>query len=383
MGKVKSQEWMKNKREIFRLNNKNCKYFCVKLKKIILAPLEESFTTTTTTEQPTSTIETNPIEKEIAEAPLEITPSKTVVEPSSEVQNPPQVVSSIVSVVTEEPITPATKKPKKKKPKTPATTINPIPFEVQAITAVTPEPKVVMPVKVEAVTPGKFIVEPEKNFEEIYEVIEDSSEPEDDEEIALQDGNAISEPEYDFLSRQPTEFVEETYRVVNLKPSVVKRPKTTQKTSAKVVDAIHPTGLVTKSGGTQVNNGITTVHETSVIGTYISGKYAQVLQSTSSIINPGHKAKIQPSSTLRILKTAAPTTNKPPKYVSNEEYEESLVRTTRRPGQAPASFKNRIQNRKDSFVSEEIVTPSTVSGFKKPANGNANSSRRNGFAKKK
>lgn len=254
--------------------------------------------------------------------------------------------------------------------------MNPIPFEVKAITAVTPEPKVV---KVQAVTPGKFIVEPTKE-EETYEVIEESEEPEDEEEIILQDGNAISEPEYDFLSRQPTEFVEETYRVVNLKPSTVKKPKTSPKSTAKVVDAIHPTGLVTKSGGTVVNNGVTTVHETSVIGTYISGKYAQVLQSTSSII--ANKAKIQPSSTLRILKTAAPSGNKTPKLVSNEEDGEPLVRTTRRPGQAPSSFKNRIQNRKDSF--EEIVTPSTVSGYKKPnANGSGSSSRRSGFAKKR
>ncbi len=275
---------------------------------------------------------------------------------ASEIQSPP-IVSSIVSVASEEQFTPATKKPKKKKPKTTTTTPNPTPFEVQAITAVTPEPKII---KVEAVTPEK--------------VIEESASDEEEEEIILQDGNAISEPEYDFLSRQPTEFVEETYRVVNLRPSVVKRPKISHKTSSKAADAIHPTGLVTKSGGTQVNNGITTVHETSVIGTYISGKYAQVLQSTSSII----KGKIQPSSTLRILKTAAPSSNKTPKYGSNED-EESHVRVTRRPGQAPSSFKNRIQSRKDTYVQEEIVTPSAVTSFKKPGGGQ---SRRNGFGKK-
>lgn len=333
----------------------------------IAAPVKEE--PTTTTEQPTSIIETKPI----ADIPPEITPSKTVIEPSAE--------PLVSSVVTEEPYTPATKKPKKKKPKTTTSTANPIPFEVQAITAVTPEPKIVMPVKVEAVTPGKFIVEPEKQEEEVYEVVEDSAEPEDEEDIILQDGNAISEPEYDFLSRQPTEFVEETYRVVNLKPSVLKKPKISPKSTAKVVDAIHPTGLVTKSGGTVVNHGVTTVHETSVIGTYISGKYAQVLQSTSSIINGGHKAKIQPSSTLRILKTAAPSTNKTPKHVSNEDDGEPLVRTTRRPGQSPSSFKNRIQNRKDSF--EEIVTPSAVQSYKKPAGQAGSSSRRNGFAKKR
>lgn len=45
----------------------------------------------------------------------------------------------------------------------------------------------------------------------------------------------------------------------------------------------HPTGLVTSMGGTVVKDGLTTVHETSVLGTYISGKYAQVLQSTSHV----------------------------------------------------------------------------------------------------
>lgn len=60
-----------------------------------------------------------------------------------------------------------------------------------------------------------------------------------------------------------------------------------------------------------VKDGLTTVHETSVIGTYVSGKYAQVLQSTSHIIQPHHgKPKPTPSSSLRILKTAAPALGK-------------------------------------------------------------------------
>uniref|UniRef100_A0A4Y0BCV1 DUF4758 domain-containing protein n=1 Tax=Anopheles funestus TaxID=62324 RepID=A0A4Y0BCV1_ANOFN len=54
----------------------------------------------------------------------------------------------------------------------------------------------------------------------------------------------------------------------------------------------HPTGLVTTLGGTVVKEGVTTVHETSVIGTYISGKYAQVLQSTSHVIQ-GNKVERQ------------------------------------------------------------------------------------------
>nr|CAG4635286.1 EOG090X017N [Artemia franciscana] len=42
-------------------------------------------------------------------------------------------------------------------------------------------------------------------------------------------------------------------------------------------------GLVSKYGGTVIKHGVTTVHETSVIGTYIDGKYAQLKSSTSTI----------------------------------------------------------------------------------------------------
>ena len=80
-------------------------------------------------------------------------------------------------------------------------------------------------------------------------------------------------------------------------------------------DKENPTGLVTKLGGTIVKDGLTTVHETNVIGTYINGKYAQVLQSSSRIVNPPAAAnnvegnsgnKIRPSGTQRILKTLGP-----------------------------------------------------------------------------
>lgn len=57
----------------------------------------------------------------------------------------------------------------------------------------------------------------------------------------------------------------------------------------------YPTGLVTVLGGTVVNEGSTTVYETKVIGTYISGKYAQILSSSikdlpmaSPTIRPTH-----------------------------------------------------------------------------------------------
>jgi hypothetical protein len=129
----------------------------------------------------------------------------------------------------------------------------------------------------------------------------------------------------------------------------------------------HPTGLVTTLGGTVVKEGVTTVHETSVIGTYISGKYAQVLQSTSRILQPHHgKPKPTPSSSLRILKTAAPVLGKSRSSVHLEPtpagslYEETValplealfssapnsnfIKSSRRPGVA-TSPKNSLHSR--------------------------------------
>uniref|UniRef100_A0A182P8F2 DUF4758 domain-containing protein n=1 Tax=Anopheles epiroticus TaxID=199890 RepID=A0A182P8F2_9DIPT len=255
---------------------------------------------------------------------------------------------------------------------------------------------------------------------------EEEEEEEDDEPVpVLQIGNNIGEPEYDFLSRQPSEFVEETFRVVNLRPTAAgsQPAAATAQLSAPREKAskpkrgnkgrTHPTGLVTTLGGTVVKEGVTTVHETSVIGTYISGKYAQVLQSTSHVIqgnqggaaangngaagasNPatdGRRPKLNPSSTLRILKTAAPALNKTPRYNSEaasiitpspathaledtglplenlfaSQPSSSLVRPSRRlPGSASGNFKNRLKNRiskddndlQDQGVESEPVTP--------------------------
>lgn len=180
--------------------------------------------------------------------------------------------------------------------------------------------------------------ENEAEHEDEHDQHDEEEQDEDDEPApVLQIGNNIApEPEYDFLSRQPSEFVEETYRVVNLKPTATAsqagaasaaptKPKGKRGQGNKKP---RPTGLVTKLGGTVVKDGATTVHETSVIGTYISGKYAQVLQSTSHVFQgnaaaaaapaqkgpaPGPK-NINPSQTLRILKTAAPNPNKTPRY---------------------------------------------------------------------
>jgi hypothetical protein len=116
-----------------------------------------------------------------------------------------------------------------------------------------------------------------------------------------------------------------------------------------------------------VKDGVTTVHETSVIGTYISGRYAQVLQSTSHVLQLHHaKPKPTPSSSLRILKTAAPVLGRSKGSAHLEPtpagslYEETValplealfssapssnfIRSSRRPG-SPTSPKNSLHSR--------------------------------------
>lgn len=190
--------------------------------------------------------------------------------------------------------------------------------------------------------------------------------------------NNINDPDFEFLSREPSELTEETYRLpLNKSPNSKFHQKSraaqdgasrkahasTQRggASAAASGDAHPTGLVTKLGGTIVKDGLTTVHETSVIGTYISGKYAQVLQSTSHLIANAAKAKIAPSNSLRVLKTAAPHLPKKPHVVEpvtraatqeSDEVDEiygssqskNLVRSQRRPAVSSNTFKNRFRS---------------------------------------
>ncbi|GAB0086900.1 uncharacterized protein DMENIID0001_011120 [Sergentomyia squamirostris] len=196
-------------------------------------------------------------------------------------------------------------------------------------------------------------------------------------DVAVQIPNNIGEPEYDFLSRQPAEYVEETYRVHNLRGGAKHQVKP-RPTELPRRDSMHPTGLVTKLGGTVVKDGLTTIHETSVIGTYISGKYAQVLQSTSQILQNAHKPKIAPSPSLKILKTAAPVTPKSHRQPiveatpSLDSYEETAPTASGRvakrplggiPPTSPGDFKSRFRNRKYNVETTpeyvEEITPSS------------------------
>lgn len=198
----------------------------------------------------------------------------------------------------------------------------------------------------------------------------------DSEEPAIEvDANNIDKPEYDFLNRQPSEIVDENYKVIDLKPQskFQLKAKTRQQQNPS-----RATGLVTKMGGTIVKDGVTTVHETEVIGTYISGKYAQVLQSTARVIP--RAPKISPTQTARILKTAAPSIPKgrvqlepTPAGSLHEETalplealfhgDKNHIRPSRRPGPAVGgpSSKNEVKGKYRLRNSKEQETSSSSS----------------------
>ena len=69
-----------------------------------------------------------------------------------------------------------------------------------------------------------------------------------------------------------------------------------------------PTGIINQIFDTKVNDGVTTVHETKILGTYIGEHYARVLESSSSILAPIVPSKapslsvVLPSPKLKISK---------------------------------------------------------------------------------
>lgn len=222
-------------------------------------------------------------------------------------------------------------------------------------------------------SPPSSIIKPK-----VKSVVQVKSSQAQEEPAVLITNNNIAEPEYDFLSRQPSEFVEETYKVINIRPSKTHgpKPKHNHKNRAHQPtppsdDDEHPLGLVTTLGGTIVKDGLTTVHETSVIGTYISGKYAQVLNSNSKILQPaGLRGKISPTPTHRILKTPAPAISKNHRYnleptPSVTDEEPSFSKTTRRQTNNGGSFKNRLrsQNNPEPEV-HEVIPPTQSKKFK-------------------
>lgn len=132
-------------------------------------------------------------------------------------------------------------------------------------TRVTPAPP---PSKLRQTTPSEVVISATQGFASLSVIGPFST--------AINNELGQVSQHYDFLSSAVPLQVRSNYDVVDVDPDSA---------SSSPTDLVSrfPTGLVTKMGGTIVAYGQTTVHETSVIGTYIAGKYAQVLRSTSHI----------------------------------------------------------------------------------------------------
>ncbi|RWS12841.1 hypothetical protein B4U79_03724 [Dinothrombium tinctorium] len=140
--------------------------------------------------------------------------------------------------------------------------------------------------------------------------------------------------------------------------------ETSEALSSKKVNAEqYPIGLVTLLKGAVVHNGATTVYETRVIGTYIDGKYAQILKSTSSINLPtlsSSLSKIEPTSTVKsvVLPTAMP---KPVRPVTKATPIKSPVLKLRQNAEIAAqnkksaAFENKENSIQPSFRNREFA----------------------------
>ena len=80
-------------------------------------------------------------------------------------------------------------------------------------------------------------------------------------------------------------------------------------TPSSSVSPVYPTGLVTVLAQTEVKDGLTTVHETKVIGTYIEGKYAQILRSSSFVSVGSTPTPVLPTKTFAVFPPSISSTD--------------------------------------------------------------------------
>ncbi|GFR14979.1 DUF4758 domain-containing protein [Trichonephila clavata] len=127
----------------------------------------------------------------------------------------------------------------------------------------------------------------------------------------------------------------------------------------------YPTGLVTVLGGTHVKDGATTVFETKVIGTYIEGKYAQILQSTSQIIFAAKSEDLstpKPSPTKPSFQksaTLAVTSSRPTPSKSNQILVEHSS-SRQKPTGEPKEYRSTTPDREADRRTDEPLNANTV-----------------------
>lgn len=106
-----------------------------------------------------------------------------------------------------------------------------------------------------------------------------------------------------YINDMLTQIVESTSSIKVDEIKKAQQPSTVEPTTRS-----HKTGLVRLIDGTIVQNKTTTLYQSKVIGTVIDGRYAQIIESTSSfLIEKTVDPTIQPSTTFEVLQTLAPT----------------------------------------------------------------------------
>ncbi|XP_059482371.1 mucin-2 isoform X2 [Neocloeon triangulifer] len=117
--------------------------------------------------------------------------------------------------------------------------------------------------------------------------------------------NLLSPPEvYDFQLTNPQFVNEESSRIYDLKGPSSKILKNLPISHRHVKP--QQVGIITTKVDTVVRDGLTTVHETTVLGTVTNGKYSTIVQKTSTIKAEPEQHIIRPSNVQSILKTAVP-----------------------------------------------------------------------------
>ncbi|KMQ93229.1 63 kda sperm flagellar membrane protein, partial [Lasius niger] len=109
----------------------------------------------------------------------------------------------------------------------------------------------------------------------------------------------------------------------------------------------HRTGLVRLIQGQIENSGITTFYQSKVIGTSIEGRYAQIIESTSSFFAPNPTANISPTSTLPPSQsTGIPVISPSPAVIQSSLSEDSTT-------ESPDHDEDSDQNEEDDEDDEE------------------------------
>ncbi|KAH8413722.1 hypothetical protein KR222_004879, partial [Zaprionus bogoriensis] len=167
----------------------------------------------------------------------------------------------------------------------------------------------------------------------------------------------LGSPEYALLSRQPEEFAEESFRVINLKTRAEgERQRNYQ--SKRDNSNSHSIGVHSRKGDDIIKNSL----PSGVLGTKTPNKY---LQASQSVTNTEKRIKPRHSSSTRLLKNANSSIH--PSKISIESasqlsgYTKSHRKNNREPNEKRKSSRHKGKRRQKNTISSSVlITPSLL-----------------------